>query len=154
MQFKDTKLGYPIYIIDRKAVTVTTGKVTNSPLPHFDPKCPTSKMVVDLSVETGGSSATYVLDDTAEVGYVGNLVITADRDNVTRELECIKSQCEESIKMEPWNHEAVAKCDKILQEYSPEYKQRSEYSERITSLENKFDRLNEAITQIIKKLDQ
>lgn len=154
MQFKDTKQGCPIYILDRKAVTVTTGKVTNAPLPHFDPKCPSaSKMVVDLNVEADGNTTTYVLDDTAEIGYVSNLVITANRECVTRELESLRTQSEEALKMTAYHRDALAKCETLLAEYSPEYKQRSQYTERLDGIEHRLDLLGQSITKIIEKIE-
>lgn len=155
MLFKDFKPGYPIYILDRKAVTVTTGKVTNAPITHFDNRfAGAGKMIVDLNVEANGSTTTYVFDDTASIGYAENLVLAANREDIIREVESLKAQSEEAIRMASWHHEALDKCDKLLQDLSPEYKQRTDYAERISGLEKKMDKLGDAITNIIKKLEE
>ena len=154
MQFKDTKQGYPVYVIDRKDVTVAVGKITNSPMPHFDNHFPgAGKMVVDLVIDYDGKTGTYVMDDSAEVGYAGTLVITANRECVTRELESIKSNSEQALSMMDYHKDAVEKCEKLMKEYSPEYKERSAFNERLDGLENNVEKLTKSVSALLEKME-
>ncbi|MBQ0159892.1 MAG: hypothetical protein KBT28_04630 [Bacteroidales bacterium] len=153
MQFKDTKQGYPIYVIDRKNVTVAVGKITNSPVPHFDNHFPgAGKMVVDLTIDCDGKVDTYVMEDSAEVGYAGTLVITANRECVARELESIYSNSDQALSMMPYHKEAKEKSEKLLKEYSQEYKERSEFNDRLEGLENNVEKLTKSFSEFLERM--
>lgn len=156
MLFRDSKSGYPIYILNRKDVSLQTGKITNVSLPHFDAKMSANatKMVVDIDVMVDGKSTSYVMDDSGEVGYVGDYVISINRDAILREIERIKNQSDEALKMINYHRDAIGKCDKLLKDFSPEYKERLETSERMTTLENKVDKLTDALTALVNKIDK
>ena len=152
MQFKDAKCGSTILIFDRNEIAVKSGKITNNPMPHFDPKCPAmSKMVVDLNVEVDGTSTTYVMEDNAEVGYVGNTFLTINRECLLREVESIKAQSEQALKMVDWNKSAVKKCDNIMKEYSPEYRERTETTNRLDSLEEKLGNIAKSLNAFLEQ---
>ena len=154
MLFRDSKSGYPIYILNRKDVSLQTGKITNVSLPHFDAKMSATKMVVDIDVMVDGKSTSYVMDDSGEVGYVGDCVISINRDAILREIERIKNQSDEALKMIDYHRDAIGKCDKLLKEFSVEYKERLENSERMNTLENKVDKLTDALTALVNKIDK
>lgn len=155
MLFRDSKSGYPIYILNRKDVSLQTGKITNVSLPHFDTKMSSAtKMVVDIDVMADGKTTSYVFDDSGEVGYVGDCVISINRDAILREIERIKNQSDEALKMIDYHRDAIGKCDKLLKEFSIEYKERLETTERMTTLENKVDKLTDALTALVNKIDK
>ena len=154
MLFRDSKSGYPIYVFNRKDVSLQTGKITNVSLPHFDAKMSVTKMVVDIDVLVDGKSTSYVMDDSAEVGYVGDYVISINRDAILREIERVKNQSDEALKMIDYHRDAIGKCDKLLKDFSPEYKERLETSERMNTLENKVDKLTDALTALVNKIDK
>ncbi len=154
MLFRDSKTGYPIYILDRKDVSVRTGKITHVSMPHFDAKIGNSKMVVDIDVDIDGKATSYVFDDAGEVGYVGDYVITINRDAILREIERVKNQSDEALKMVEYHRDALAKCDKLMKDFSPEYRQSAENTERMNTLENKVDKLTDALTALVNKIDK
>lgn len=154
MLFRDVKQGYPVYMFNRKDVDVKVGKVTNSPLPHFDPKTGTAKMVVDLNIEIDGNVMSYVFDDTCEVGYYNDMVISMNKDSILREIERVKSQSEEALKMVDYHKEAVAKCNQLMKDYSPEFRERTEATERMNALEGKVDKLTDTLAKLIGKFDK
>lgn len=151
--FKDAKQGYSIYMLNRKDISVSCGKITNMPIPHFDNRIGAAKMVVDLNVECNGKTTNYVVDDTAEICFAGDIVITMNRECILREIESIKATSESAIKMMDYHKDALVKCDALLKEYSPEYKERSEYSERIIDIESKVDKLTNAVATLVSKLE-
>lgn len=143
-----------MYLFDRKNIEVKVGSVTNSPLPHFDPKGGMGKMVVDLDIEIDGKTSSYILDDTGEVGYHGDIVISGEKDYIFREITRLKNQSEEALKMVPYHEEAKRKCEALMKEFSSEYKERSESTERMNALEQKFDRLSESLASVIDMLKE
>lgn len=154
MLFRDVKAGYPAYIFDRKAVEVKTGKVRNTPMPHFDSHFPgAGKMVVDLEVETGGEVMPFVMEESSEVGYVGDLVVTVTKDAVVREVERVKNQSEDALKMVDYHRKAVEKCDGLLKELSPEFRERTESAERMNALEGKVDKLARSLEAMLEKME-
>lgn len=154
MLFRDVKQGYPVYIFNRKDVSVKVGKVVNTPVPNFDVKMGSSKMVVDLSVDVDGKITSYVFEDTSEVGYFNDYVISVNRDAVLREIERVKNQSEEALKMVDYHKGAVIKCNDLMKEYSPEFREKTEASERMNALEGKVDKLTEALSKLIGKFDK
>lgn len=56
--------------------------------------------------------------------------------------------------MVDYHRDAIGKCDKLLKEFSPEYKQRIENTERMNTLENKVDKLTDALTALVAKIDK
>lgn len=142
-----------MYLFDRKDVEVHVGKITNAPMPHFDTMAG-NKMVVDLNVEVDGTSSMFVLEEGSEVGYSGTKVIAIGKDAILREIERVKNQSEEALKMVDYHKEAVERCTQLMKEYSPEYKERTESNERMVALENKVGELTEALSVMLKKLER
>ena len=153
MQFRDAKQGYPVYVFDRKTVAVNVGKVTNTPMPHFDSMAG-GRMVVDLNVDVDGLSSMYVLDEGSEVGYAGEKVVSVGKDAILREIERVKNQSEDALKMVDYHKEAVTKCNQLMKEYSPEYKERTESNERMQALEEKVSKLTDALSEMLGKLER
>lgn len=153
MQFRDAKQGYPVYVFDRKNVEVHVGKITNTPMPHFDSMAG-GRMVVDLNVDVDGSASMFVLDEGSEVGYAGEKVVSVGKDSILREIERVKNQSEEALKMVDYHKDAVDKCTKLMKEYSPEYKERTESTERMMALEDKVSKLTEALSDMLTKLER
>lgn len=153
MQFRDSKQGYPIYVFDRKALEIKVGKITNTPMPHFDSMAG-GKMVVDINIEIDGISTQYVMEEMAEVGYAGEKVVSVSKDAILREVERVKNQSEDALKMNDYHKEAVTKCNQLMKEYSPEYKERTETSERMSALEDKVGKLTDALSELLNKMER
>lgn len=152
--FRDVKQGYPVYLFDRKEVAMRVGKVTSVGMPHFDAKVGASKMVVDLTVEADGKSVAYVMDECGEVGYVGDMVVAVGMEAVLREVARVKNQSEEALKMEEYHRGAVARCEEIMKEYSTEYRDKAEATERMSTLEGKVDKMADMLSALMGKMDQ
>lgn len=150
MLFRDTKQGYPIYMFNRKDISVKIGNVTNVSIPHFDPKGAIGKMVVDVDIDVDGNVTSYVLNDTDEVGYSGDMVISADKECILREVTRQMKQSEDALKMMSYHEDAKRKCEELMKEFSSEYKERSESTERMTALESKVDKLTESLASMME----
>lgn len=149
MLFRDAKQGHVVYVLDRKEIQIKSGKITNTPMPHFDNNF-TGKMVVDVNVDIDGRIMQYVLDDTSEVGYVGDMVVSVNIDDILREVERIENQSEDSLKMVDWHKEAVVRCKQLRKEYSQEYKDRAEATERMDSMEKQITKMYNMLELLTK----
>lgn len=155
MLFKDLKIGYPVYIFHKDGEKrITQGKVTAispSRLPQT-PSIQTMQLVVDVTIDDGGSSRTYAIPDNTSVTYTNGLVLSTDREGVIREVEILKNQCaEELAKIEEYR-KSVSECEKILTEWNPAFREKRETEERFSKLETSMSDLKSMMSGLIKEL--
>ena len=155
MLFKDLKIGYPVYIFHKDGEKrITQGKVTAispSRLPQT-PSLQTMQMVVDVTIDDGGSSRTYAIPDNTSVTYSNGLVLSTDREGVIREVEILKNQCaDELAKIEEYR-KSVSECEKILTEWNPVFREKRETEERFSKLETSMSDLKSMMSGLIKEL--
>ena len=155
MLFKDLKIGYPVYIFHKEGEKrITQGKVTAispSRLPQT-PSLQTMQMVVDVTIDDGGSSRTYAIPDNTSVTYTNGLVLSTDREGVIREVEILRNQCaEELAKIEDYR-KSVSECEKILAEWNPAFREKRETEERFSKLETSMSDLKSMMSGLIKEL--
>lgn len=155
MLFKDLKIGYPVYIFHKEGEKrITQGKVTAispSRLPQT-PSLQTMQMVVDVTIDDGGSSRTYAIPDNTSVTYTNGLVLSTDREGVIREVEILRNQCaEELAKIEEYR-KSVSECEKILTEWNPAFREKRETEERFSKLETSMSDLKSMMSGLIKEL--
>ena len=155
MLFKDLKIGYPVYIFHKDGEKrITQGKVTAispSRLPQT-PSIQTMQLVVDVTIDDGGSSRTYAIPDNTSVTYTNGLVLSTDRDGVIREVEILRNQCaEELAKIEEYR-KSVSECEKILTEWNPVFREKRETEERFSKLETSMSDLKSMMSGLIKEL--
>lgn len=151
MNFKDLKAGHEVYAVDLQKVEVYVGKVVDSPtLPHTDPKYGISQLVVDLTVEVNGKPTTYVLPSDTDSAYPQNMVVTTSRDVVLREIEAKKNTCQQNLSMVDYYKECVGKCDKVIADYNPAFKEKQENEARFAAIEQGQAK----IMEMLKKLTE
>ena len=155
MLFKDLKIGYPVYIFHKDGEKrITQGKVTAispSRLPQT-PSLQTMQLVVDVTIDDGGSSRTYAIPDNTSVTYTNGLVLSTDREGVIREVEILRNQCaEELAKIEEYR-KSVSECEKILTEWNPVFREKRETEERFSKLETSMSDLKSMMSGLIKEL--
>lgn len=155
MLFKDLKIGYPVYIFHKDGEKrITQGKVTAispSRLPQT-PSLQTMQMVVDVTIDDGGSSRTYAIPDNSSVTYTNGLVLSTDREGVIREVEILRNQCaDELAKIEEYR-KSVSECEKILAEWNPVFREKRETEERFSKLETSMSDLKSMMSGLIKEL--
>ena len=155
MLFKDLKIGYPVYIFHKDGEKrITQGKVTAispSRLPQT-PSLQTMQMVVDVTIDDGGSSRTYAIPDNTSVTYTHGLVLSTDREGVIREVEILRNQCaDELAKIEEYR-KSVSECEKILAEWNPVFREKRETEERFSKLETSMSDLKSMMSGLIKEL--
>lgn len=155
MLFKDLKIGYPVYIFHKDGEKrITQGKVTAispSRLPQT-PSLQTMQMVVDVTIDDGGSSRTYAIPDNTSVTYTNGLVLSTDRDGVIREVEILRNQCADELAKIDEYRKSVSECEKILAEWNPVFREKRETEERFSKLETSMSDLKSMMSGLIKEL--
>ena len=173
MMFKDIKQNYPVFIFNKQDLSVVQGKVVATTFPHVDMNSaqkvtPTSlspasplgtQMVVDVTIEAGGKTATYTIPESLSVTYAGNMVLSTDREGIAREVEALKSSAEQVLSSVDRQKEIVEKTTSLLAELSPAYKEKKETEERfsaieetVTGVKGSVDELKKMMSDFIKKM--
>lgn len=155
MLFKDLKIGYPVYIFHKDGEKrITQGKVTAispSRLPQT-PSLQTMQLVVDVTIDDGGSSRTYAIPDNTSVTYSNGLVLSTDREGVIREVEILRNQCADELAKIDEYRKSVSECEKILAEWNPVFREKRETEERFSKLETSMSDLKSMMSGLIKEL--
>lgn len=176
MLFKDIKQNFPIYILDKSSVELIKGKVTGTTFPH--PESPqqngfnmsngnygtvvppmgqttnnNQRVVIDLTIEAGGRSATYVVSESASINYAGNLILATDQSLLASEVEAIKIAAEQALAPERLEQlkQQLEKSTSLLSELNPTFRQQQEYDTRFKNLEGSVDELKDMMKNFIKE---
>lgn len=154
MLFKDLKTNYPVYIFDKATTSVQEGKVVNTGLPHFDLNQPSySRMVTDVTIKVGDITKTYTFKDDSDIGYADNLVISPNRDVILREVESVKDQSEQILEQVDLHKTTVDKCNKILSEFNPVFKEKKETEQRFSQLESSVTDIKTMLSNIMNTIN-
>lgn len=165
MMFKDIKQNYPVFIFNKQDLSVVQGKVVSTTFPHVDmgnaqkvtptalsPTNPLgTQMVVDVTIEAGGKTATYTIPESLSVTYAGNIVLSTDRDGIAREVEALKSSAEQVLLSVEKQKEIVEKTTALLAELNPVYKEKKENEERFTKIESSVAEMKTMLSNFIKE---
>lgn len=174
MLFKDIKQNFPIYILDKSSVELIKGKVTAAAFPRPDnasqnnfnmpngsygtvvPQLNPSnsqRMVIDLTIEAGGRSATYTVSENASVNYAGNLIIATDQSLLASEVEAIYNAADQGLAPERLEQlkQQRDKSKALLAEINPAFKQQQEYDTRFKNLEGSVDELKDLMKNFLKE---
>jgi hypothetical protein len=159
MFFKDLKPGFSIFIYDQSTIVVKSAKVVNVSTPHLDSNIQRTpigsspmSMVVDLTIDQDGVNKTYTIPDTSETAYAGSVVISTERANILREVEATKTKFEQHLSQVPDIKAGLTKCNDILVEFNPAYKEKKETEERFSNIENNVNDLKGMMSEILREL--
>lgn len=157
MLFKDVKQNYPIYILNKRDVTIVQGKVTNVSFPHIDTGIPSykigaSQMVVDVSIEAEGKTATYTIPENLAITYAGDLVLSTDKASLVNEVEALKNSAEQIIASVEHNKSIVEKATALLSDMNPAYKEKQETEKRLTKMEGDVSEIKKMLSELSKQL--
>ena len=104
MLFKDIKQNYPVYILNKQDLSLTQGKAVQVPFPRMEMNQKTGKteMVVDITIEANGKTATYVIPENLSVTYAGNLILSTDKMSLASEIEAMLSSLDTALTTTFW----------------------------------------------------
>lgn len=154
MLFKDIKQNYPVYILDKSNLTLSTGKATQVPFPRVDMNQKTGKTetVVDITIEANGKTATYVIPENLAVTYAGNLILATDKMSLASEIEAMRNTAEQIIASVDHQKEILSKSEALLAELNPVYKEKQETEKRFSEMEKSVKELKDMMSDFIKKM--
>lgn len=157
--FKDIKQNYPVYIFDKQAVEYIQGKVTSVSLPRLqrDINGMTSmsqignSMVIDVTIDAGGRSATYTIPENLCVTYAGNLVLSTETEGIVREIEAMNKTAEQALAMVDRQKEIKDKTAALLVELNPVYKEKRDTEERFNKIESSVSEMKNMLSSFIRE---
>lgn len=163
MFFKDLKPNYPVFIFNSEDLTVSQGKVTSVSFPHAEMNMPgqnqigslmpgQTRMVVDVSIEVNGKSATYSIPENSSVTYAGNLILSTDKTGLISDIEAKKNTAEQILASVDRQKEIVEKTTSLLSELNPTFREKQETNERFEKLEESLSRLGGMVEKIYNEL--
>ena len=162
MLFKDIKQNYPVYILNKQDLSLTQGKAVQVPFPRMEMNQKTGKteMVIDITIEANGKTATYVIPESLSVTYAGNLILSTDKMSLASEIEAMKNTAEQVLASVGHQKEVLEKSSSLLAELNPVYKEKQETEQRFGKIENSINRMEELMkkqqemmTSFIKKFE-
>lgn len=165
MTFKELKQGYPLYVLNVNTMEVGTGTVTFVGQPHVtQDKAKIAKgqlqMVIDVTATFGNQSQTIELTDSlsSTMSNDGTLLITPNQEDVANGIRMVKTRCEEYIRNEQHYKELIKKCDALLPQVDPLYRQSIDNEARFTGMQATIDKqakdiaeMKDMLTKLLKK---
>ena len=162
MTFKDIRAGYTVYMLDKTdgSVKATQGKVTAVGQPRFamppggqlPDMTKAAQMVVDITIENGGATHTYEIPENSSVVSAGQLVLSVDKEGITREVQTIKNSSEEALKAIPGHEKNVKDCEDILSQWDTSFAEKKENEARFNGIENEMRGLKGMIERLMDKV--
>lgn len=161
MLFKDVKQSYPIYILDNQNITVSNGKVLSVSFPRIDDnknnymdfQFRPTQMVIDLTIESEGKTATYTVPENQSIARAKNLVLILDKADLISEIECLKTNAEQLIASIDKQKDILEKSSALLENLNPAFKEKKETEERFSKLESSMDDIKKLIETMSSKLN-
>lgn len=160
MQFKDVKQNYPVFILNKQEFSITQGKVVGTTFPRIDINSPVNnpmnyakpgQMVVDITIEANGKTATYTIPENLSVTYAGDLVLSTDEQGLANEVEAMMNTAKQYFAAEGYQKKVLKNGPGLLADLNPEYKSKIETEERFTKLENSVGEMKTMLTNFIKE---
>ena len=161
MLFKDIKQNYPVFILNKQDLSLIQGKATQVPFPRMEMNQKTGKteMVIDITIEANGKTATYVIPENLSVTYAGNLILSTDKMSLASEIEAMKNTAEQVLASVDHHKEMLEKSSSLLAELNPIYKEKQETDQRFSNIENSIhdmrvviENQNKMMGQLMEKL--
>lgn len=162
MLFKDTKQGYPVYLLDKEQVRATKGKVVSisqsrvqtPPTGTFGASPLTASLVVDVTIEADGQTKTYTIPEASAVTYAGQLVLSTDKDGILREVAAMKSASEEALAKADTHKSTIEHCNRIMEEWDTAFAEKRKTDERIAGIENAVQTIGEQLREFINQFSK
>ena len=145
MAFRDIKAGDPIYIFDRTKITLTSEIVESVTPPHIDQSNPSVGMVVDVTF----NGTPHRFKESQEVGCFSPYVYSPDQSLILREVEAKRMSNESQISKVDQLRGELPKLDAIIDQLSPERKEKKQQEERMQKMERTIDNLTAMISQFV-----
>lgn len=148
MLFKDIKANYPVYILDKQEVTFKQGKATNITFPRMEMTANGTQMVVDVTIEVDGRTATYSIPDHLAITYAGNLVLATEKNLLIKDVEAINEEANHAISTIDQKKEAAKRSSELLIELNPVFKAKQENEKRFSEIETSVSDMKKSMVDM------
>lgn len=154
--FKDLKKGYQVHTLDVTDLPkYFLGTVINASEPRFQQPTPgqyqqLQDRVLDLTVEIGGQSFTYVVPENQSVAMANGITLACGVEPIMNQLNAMKKNSEDAINSIDKHRDTLVCCETILEDINPAFKQTKEQDRKIKSLEGKVDKIGESFDELKK----
>lgn len=145
MTFRDIKAGDPIYVYDRSTISLTTEIVEGVTPPHLDQTNPSLGMVVDVTF----NGTPHRFKESQDVGMSSPYVYATDQMLILREVEAKKMSNESQIARVDQLKAELPKLDAIIDQLSPERKQKKDQEARMAKMEKSIGDLTSMLAQFM-----
>lgn len=149
MTFKELKQGYPIYVLDKDKLEVKNAKVQNAAFPRVDTMNGQRQMVVDVTVECDGKTATYTMPEDSCVVYANNLVISTHQQGLIAEVEKMKDEAEQILASVERQEKIVNTADDLLAQLNPTLKEKRETEQRFQQIEGRMNGVDSKLDRLL-----
>ena len=161
MIFKDLKQGFPLYVLNVNTMDVGTGTVSRVAGPHITNdkrKLANGQlmMVVDVSATMGNNTLNFELQENASntMSDDGQFLISPNQEDIANGIRMVKTRCEEYIRNEQHYKELIKKCDALLPQVDPLYRQSIDNEARFTGMQATIDGQSKEIGEIKASLGE
>lgn len=152
--FKDLRSGFQVHILEKGDKPVyKIGNVVSVSTPRFPPvqqgqfAIPQDR-IIDLTVECGGETKTYVVSENSNVSTIPNLTLATTTDPVVNEVNAMLRSSTDIINSVDKHREIISECESILKDLNPSYAQTKAQDEKIEHLEKKLSMIESKIPSI------
>ena len=161
MIFKDLKQGFPLYVLNVNTMDVGTGTVSRVAGPHITNdkrKLANGQlmMVVDVSATMGNNTLNFELQENASntMSDDGQFLISPNQEDIANGIRMVKTRCEEYIRNEQHYKELIKKCDALLPQVDPLYRQSIDNEARFTGMQATIDGQSKEIGEMKASLGE
>ena len=162
MLFKDIKQNYPIHIFDKPDFRYIQGKATAVSFPKLEINPDTGKpdMMVSITIEAEGKTATYAIPENLSVSYANGLVFATDKSLLLAEAKSVKASAEQIIASAPKAQKIIDSSAAVFAELDPSFKEKQETEQRfgkiegsISEMKDMMQKQQEMMANFIKKFE-
>lgn len=156
MLFKEIKQNYPVYILDKQEFQIIQGKATAVSFPRVEmnQKTGRTEMVVDVTVEANGKTATYSIPENLSVTFAGNLVLSTDKQGLTGEVEAMVANADQILASVPHAQKIKDTATAILADLNPVYKEKQETEKRFGKIEGSISDMKDMMQRQQKMMEE
>lgn len=158
--FQSLRPSNQFYILHKDAVPyLEVGSVTSvsAPMPKFQfPQTfgQPQEMVVDVVVRVNDNNATFqklpANQEIADFGTNGAIVVATSKEAMNAELSSLRQKSIDIINSVNFHKSVIDGCDKVLRELNPEYAEKQQQMEKISTLERSIDEMRQNMSSIMK----
>lgn len=145
MLFKDVKQNYPVHIFDKQNFRYVQGKATAVSFPKLEINPDTGKpeMMVSITIEAEGKTATYAIPEGLSVTYTGGLVFATDKSLLLTEAKAVKANAEQIIASVPKAQKIIDSATSVFAELDSTFKEKQETEQRFGKIEGSISEMKD-----------